>query len=93
MRAPRLSLLLPAIAFAVMTIGTQADAQNYPWCSNFADGFGGTNCGFTTLEQCRATVNGSGGFCQENDWYKPPVGASVKSAPHHARRHPRNRQS
>ena len=39
---------------------------------NFADGDGGTNCvGLRLHEQCMATIGGSGGFCQKNDWYKP----------------------
>jgi hypothetical protein len=59
--------------FTLIAFAVPAAAQtNYPWCSNFADGFGGTNCGFVSYEQCMATVRGSGGFCQENDMYKGP---------------------
>jgi Protein of unknown function (DUF3551) len=32
---------------------------------------GGTNCGFFTIEQCRATVSGIGGFCVPNQFYNP----------------------
>ena len=46
-------------------------AQNYPWCSNFADG-AGTNCGFATEAQCRTTVQGSGGYCDHNNLYQRP---------------------
>jgi|GEM_PF-552436 hypothetical protein len=34
-------------------------------------GLGQTNCGFLTLEQCRATVSGIGGFCVPNQFYNP----------------------
>ena len=30
-----------------------------------------TNCGFLTIEQCRATVSGMGGFCVPNQFYNP----------------------
>ena len=30
---------------------------------------GRRNCGFSTLEQCRATVSGIGGFCEPNLFY------------------------
>jgi Protein of unknown function (DUF3551) len=33
--------------------------------------FGTTNCGFLTIEQCRATASGMGGFCVINQFYNP----------------------
>ena len=30
-----------------------------------------TNCGFLTIEQCKATVAGLGGFCVPNQFYNP----------------------
>ena len=36
---------------------------------------GATNCGFLTIEQCRATVSGAGGFCVPNQFYNPPRSA------------------
>lgn len=62
---------------AAATIGAGADAQtNYPWCAQYSGGGtgGGTNCGFTTYEQCVATVSGIGGFCNRNTTYVPPPG-------------------
>ena len=41
-----------------------AEAQNYPWCAYYDGSFGGTNCGFTTFQQCLDTVSGIGGFCE-----------------------------
>ena len=34
-------------------------------------GLGASNCGFLTIEQCRATVSGIGGFCVPNQFYNP----------------------
>ena len=34
-------------------------------------GLGASNCGFLTLEQCRASVSGMGGFCVPNQFYNP----------------------
>jgi len=53
-------------------IGTSATAQNYPWCAHYS-GLGGTNCGFTTYEQCMATISGMGGSCMQNTQYAAPV--------------------
>lgn len=43
----------------------------YPWCALYAgaDGDGGRNCGFTTYAQCRASISGVGGVCNENPAY------------------------
>jgi hypothetical protein len=30
-----------------------------------------TNCGFLTLQQCRASVSGIGGMCVPNQFYNP----------------------
>ncbi len=64
-----LGLLLAAFAT------DKASAQDYPWCANMGHDIGATNCGFTTLEQCRATVSGVGGFCAPNPSYRAPYPA------------------
>lgn len=70
----RLLLLMLGILAGTAAIATRADAQNYPWCAIYGDGMGGaTNCGFTTFQQCMATVSGMGGFCQPNTQYQPPT--------------------
>ncbi len=54
-----------------------AQAQNYPWCATYSGGMGGgQTCGFTSFEQCMATVRGIGGFCNPNTQYVPPAGAA-----------------
>jgi len=51
----------------------------YPWCAFYSgDGGGGTNCGFLTMEQCRATVSGIGGSCGPNQFYNPRPAARAQ---------------
>jgi hypothetical protein len=71
----RLLLFLLTVLAATAAVGTRAQAQNYPWCAYYGGGDmgGGSNCGFTTFEQCMATVSGIGGVCQVNTQYVPPA--------------------
>jgi len=66
----RLLLVLSVFAAATM-LATAAKAKNYPWCAIYKGG--GTNCGFTSFEQCLATV-GQAGICTQNSMYQPPGG-------------------
>ena len=60
-------LLLTTFGFAAY-----ASAEiYYPWCANYGDGGGGTNCGFSTHDQCMVTIRGMGGFCDPNPFYTP----------------------
>jgi hypothetical protein len=72
----RLLLLMLGIGVCVVGIGTRAEAQNYPWCALYSAGDtgGGTNCGFTTFQQCQAALSGGADFCQPNTQYVPPPG-------------------
>ena len=73
-----MKLLLPALTLiTAMTIGTSAQAQNYPWCAQYGTGMGGMNCGFTSFQQCLADVSGIGGFCTQNSTYQPSAGPRV----------------
>ncbi len=50
----------------------------YPWCAVYGGrGGGGTNCGFSTWQQCMATVSGIGGLCEPNQFYNPRGGSEV----------------
>jgi len=49
------------VALSLSTVGALAQGS---WCANYGSPAGGTNCGFHSFEQCRATVSGIGGFCQ-----------------------------
>ena len=65
------------VPLLVTTFGFAACASAeiyYPWCTNYGGGDdgGGTNCGFSTYEQCMATISGIGGFCDPNPFYSPP---------------------
>jgi hypothetical protein len=69
------TLLLIATATAfVLAAGSEPSRAEitYPWCAQYGgwDG-GGRNCGFSTYEQCRATVSGIGGYCETNPMYRP----------------------
>jgi len=63
-----------ALPASLLLAPTAGQAQTYPWCAVYGgeDG-GGTNCGFVTLEQCRATIMGMGGFCAPNQFYSGPA--------------------
>lgn len=69
-------LLAIGIVIGAVAGGSSAHAQNYPWCAVYSGGDmgGGTNCGFTTFQQCMATVSGIGGFCNQNTQFVPPPG-------------------
>jgi hypothetical protein len=62
---------LSAVFVGITGIGTHADAQNYPWCAYYKGG--GTNCGFTTFDQCMVNVSGIHGYCARNTQYVPPA--------------------
>ena len=49
-------------------ITSSATADPYKWCAAYGTP-GGTNCGFLTIDQCRATLSGNGGFCEPNQFY------------------------
>lgn len=76
-------------------LAAPAAAQNYPWCAYYGGmyGDGGTNCGFTTREQCMEALSGNGGSCDLNTQYVPPPGPHeprvlhARSAPRRHRHH------
>ena len=70
----RLLLAVLSICVGLVSMGKNAEAQNYPWCAHLGTGFESTNCGFTTFQQCMDTVSGIGGFCQPNADYQLPSG-------------------
>src|SRR5262245_33824449 len=63
------------------TPATALPCDNTRWCAQYSgQGGGGTNCGFFTIEQCRATVSGIGGFCVPNQFYNPCGPAARRSS-------------
>jgi hypothetical protein len=68
----RILLFVLGIIVVATGIDTRAEAQNYPWCADYA-GFGSQNCGFTTFQQCMAPLSGNGGFCNASTQYVSPA--------------------
>ena len=80
---------LPIAVGAVTSLFLIADpaaADPYKWCANYRNG--GSNCGFTTFEQCQATVSGVGGFCGPNQFYTGPDKTSAQRSPRQVQRKP-----
>ena len=59
-------VLLAAVALVILPLA-EARADG-PWCAYYSRG--GTNCGFHTYAQCRASVSGVGGSCQPNPFFQ-----------------------
>ena len=69
--------MMPVLLSGIPAAALPCD--NTRWCAEYSGEAGGaTNCGFFTIEQCRATVSGIGGFCVPNQFYNPggPAGRS-----------------
>ena len=61
-----------AVLFFTLTAASTiepAQADPYRWCATYGAGFGSESCYFMTIEQCRASVSGLGGFCRPNSLY------------------------
>jgi hypothetical protein len=59
------TIVLAATTLVALAFSPAAHADG-SWCAQYSGRGGGTNCGFHSFEQCRATVSGIGGFCQPN---------------------------
>jgi hypothetical protein len=70
----RTILTAVAIAALVMVAGAHPSVAEvtYPWCAEYSMQ-GSSNCGFTTIEQCRAALSGNGGYCNQNPMFRPGV--------------------
>jgi hypothetical protein len=70
------TIVLVAILLTGMSLtGTSADAG--PWCGTFR--LGSTSCGYSSSEECMATVRGLGGFCYPNPYPGTAYGTSAGS--------------
>ena len=58
-------------SLVVVFAASPAKADPYRYCAVYGSFGGGgvESCYYLTLEQCRATVSGLGGFCKESAWY------------------------
>jgi hypothetical protein len=80
----RLLLFILGVLAAVVCIEKPAEAG--PWCAYYDFGANGaTNCGFSTYQQCLATVSGVGGSCGANPQYQGSPGLYLWTR--HPRRH------
>jgi len=82
--------LLATLAVTAMAASPRpAAAIDYPWCAQYGGrgGGGGRNCGFVTLEQCRATISGIGGWCEPNQLYNGPTERRAKRVYKRTRKH------
>jgi hypothetical protein len=74
----RASLFLSALALALLA-GSPAKAERYyPWCAWYD--WSTYNCGFTSYQQCLATIRGVGGVCRPNQ-APAPRGRRSEAAP------------
>jgi hypothetical protein len=80
-RMRRIGILAAVVVTAasmLFTVGA-ASADPYKWCAVDSSG-GGTNCGFVTIEQCRATISGQGGFCEPKQVVPPNLSPAARAA-------------
>jgi uncharacterized protein DUF3551 len=81
----RLFLVALATSIAPMMFADRAHTlpyDPYQWCAVYGGSMNGSsNCGFTTWQQCMATVSGIGGSCEPNQFYnlRRPVSRSKAS--------------
>lgn len=75
---------------SLFLIAGPAAADPYKWCAAYRNG--GNNCGFTTIEQCRASVSGAGGSCVPNQFYTGPEKTSAQRSQQAQRKPPAERR-
>jgi len=78
--------IIAASVISLCVIDGPAAADPYKWCAQYRNG--SNNCGFTTIEQCRASVSGIGGSCVPNQFYTGPEKTSAQRSPKQAQRKP-----
>jgi hypothetical protein len=72
--------IVAVVAFGISFGEAGASADPYKWCAVYNMFGGGRNCGFVTLEQCRAAISGTGGNCETNQFYTEPNEKLAKRA-------------
>ena len=63
---PMRTVLAGLLLAAAGGVSDTANADPYRWCASYTGHLSGTHCQFVTLEQCRASVFGVGGYCVPN---------------------------
>ena len=59
-------IALATTTLMALSLSPAAAHAEGSWCAQYSGRAGGSNCGFHSFAQCRATVSGIGGFCQPN---------------------------
>jgi hypothetical protein len=66
----RIALAIVALLAIAPLSSSPAKADPYRWCAVYGDSNGGRNCGFVTLQQCRAAISGDNqAICEPNPFY------------------------
>src|SRR5215831_14920195 len=60
--------------------GSQAAGANRSWCAVHPR-HGGENCGYTSFDQCWATIGSEGGWCRPNPFPGTPFGTGYTWSP------------
>jgi len=76
-RTSEASALAAAVVLMLVAAGV-ASADPYKWCT--VDSCSCTNCGFVTIEQCRATISGRVGACEPKQVVPPNLSPAAKAA-------------
>ena len=76
----RIVVTVGAIAAFGISLVTTAAADPYRWCAVYSYDVEIRNCGFVTIEQCRAAISGVGGYCEANPFYTGPDEKPAKPA-------------
>jgi hypothetical protein len=79
MRSIFAALVILSAALLTGRESARADT-NYPWCALYYNGDGVTTCAYETEAQCKMTISGIGGACQQNPGYNPSLPMDPLSA-------------
>ena len=60
--------------------GSQAAGASRSWCATHPR-HGGENCGYTSFDQCWATIGAEGGFCRPNPFPGTAFGTGYNGSP------------
>ena len=80
------TFLLSVSAAALVAIGAMAfnaspaRAQEYAWCAVTSLSGGSPYCGYSTYDQCMASILGGGGYCQQNPRASAPAAGARRGA-------------
>jgi hypothetical protein len=67
-RRTAVALVIGAAAFSALAMLAEPASAQGSWCAEYSGRNAGTNCGFYSLSQCRATVRGVGGYCRPSSY-------------------------